>query len=207
MKVQLFSDAMGEISAKYIDEALTYYRVRKHRTTGNWMKSCVAACLAVVLCLGAILATNAEARAAFVGWVKDTYEMFFVYRFSGEADVSAERNDYRPAWIPDGYSEHMIIDVNGGVTVRYKEESGKRMQFGYIHNPNSTEWYFDTTDTIQKSSSVNGRPADMLVSTNEDVASAIMWTAELSDVAFYVTGFFDEDTLINIAESVRESSS
>ena len=207
MKVQLFSDAMGEVSAKYIDEALTYYRVSKHRTTRSWMKSCVAACLAVVLCLGAIMAANAEARAAFVGWVKDTYKIFFVYRFSGEADVSAERSDYRPAWIPDGYFEYMTIAENGGVTVLYKEESGKRMRFGYIHNPNSTEWYFDTMDTIQKSSTVNGQPADVLVSTNEDIASAIMWTAELCDVAFYVTGFFDEDTLINIAQSVKEVSS
>ena len=171
------------------------------------MKKFFVILLAAVLCLGAILATNAEARAAFVGWVKDTYEMFFVYRFSGEADVTTESGDYRPAWIPDGYFEYMTIDENGGVTIRYKQESGKLMQFGYIHNPNFTEWYFDTTDTIQKSSTVNGQPADMLLATNEDVASAIMWTAERCDVAFYVTGFFDEDTLINIAQSVKEVSS
>lgn len=160
--------------------------------------------LAMLIIGGAWLTVDAEARAAFVGWVKETYEMFFVYHFSGKPDVSVEKTDYRPAWIPDGYSEFMTIDENGGVTIVYKNEVGKRMKLGYIHDPNFTGWYFDTKDTIQLNATVNGNPADILMSTSDDVASIVMWTVEDHDVAFYVSGFLDNSQLIQVAESLHK---
>lgn len=33
-----------------------------------------------------------------------------------------------------------------------------------------------------------------------------MWTEESVDVAFYVSGFFDESTLIQLAESTRNTN-
>ena len=129
--------------------------------------------------------------------------MFFVYRFSGKSEDSTEHGQYQLELVPDGYSEKMTIDENGSVTVIYVDNTGKRLKFGYMYNPNSTEWYIDTTNTIHSNSYVNGQPADLFISTSRDVASIIMWTEESVDVAFYVSGFFDESTLIQIAESVQ----
>ena len=132
--------------------------------------------------------------------------MFFVYRYSGETDISVEPRSFRPEQIPDGYSEYMTINESGGVTVLYKHESGKRMKFGYIHNPSSNVWYVDTTDTVRSDSFVNGLPAEIFTSTNKDVASIIVWTDSAENFAFYVSGFFDECELISIAESVRTTN-
>ena len=45
----------------------------------------------ILVCLiacSAWLTVDAEARAAFFGWVKEIYETYFVYRFEGSADYS-----------------------------------------------------------------------------------------------------------------------
>lgn len=177
-------------------------RRAKHPIFYRTMRCAASIVLAILIIGGTWITVDTEARAAFTGWVKETYEMFFVYRFSGEVDVSAEKNDYRPAWIPDGYSEYMTFDENGGVTVLYQDEAGKRMKFGYIQNSGSTGWYVDTTDTIRSDSLVNGQPADLFTSANKATASIILWTDDQENSAFYVSGFFDEDDLIRIAESV-----
>lgn len=178
-------------------------RKADHPVFYRTMQHVASIVLVILIAGGAFITVNAEARAAFVGWIKETYEMFFVYRYSGEADISSEPSNFRPEQIPDGYSEYMTIDENGGVTVLYKHESGKRMKFGYIHNPSSNVWYVDTTDTVRSDSFVNGQPAELFISTNKDVASIIMWTDGAENFAFYVSGFFDENELISIAESVR----
>ena len=158
--------------------------------------------LALLLAGGALLAVSPEARAAFVGWVKETYEMFFVYRYSGDSGASDESSVFRPKQLPDSYTEYMVIDENGCITVLYKNESGKRMKFGYIYNPNSSVWYVDTDGTVQSDTSVNGFPAELFTATHENVASIVMWTDSTKDFAFYVSGFFSEAELISIAESV-----
>lgn len=160
--------------------------------------------LAVLIASGAWLAVDAEARATFVGWIKETYEMLFVYRYSGGIGIPIEEKNYRLGWIPEGYSEYLTIDENGGLTVLYKHESGKLMKFGYIHDPNSNVWYVDTLDTVRSDSLVNGIPADLFISKSSDVASIVMWTVDSENSAFYISGFFDEKELISIAESVKE---
>ena len=191
-----------EFSPEFLRKIERLKRRAKHPVFYKTMRRVASIALAILITGGAWITVDAEARAAFVGWVKEVYEEFFVYRYSGEADVSAEKSDYRPSQEPDGYSEYMTIDENGGVTVFYKDEAGRRMKFGYIHNPSFTEWYVDTTDTMRTDSSVNGQPADLFTSTNKDVASIIMWTNDAENSAFYVSGFFDENQLISIAESV-----
>lgn len=63
MNAQIFSEALGEISEKYIKESLTYQCPTKRPHT--WLKRCIAACLVVALCFGALLATSETASAAF----------------------------------------------------------------------------------------------------------------------------------------------
>lgn len=192
-----------EFSPEFLRKIERLKRRAKHPVFYKAMRRVASIVLAILITGGAWITVDAEARAAFVGWVKETYEMFFVYRHSGEVDVPTEPNDYRPERIPDGYSEYMTIDEHSGATVLYKHESGKRMQFGYMYNPGAAGLFVDTTDTIQSDSQVNGKPADLFTSTNKDVASIIMWTDDVGKYAFYVSGFFDESELISIAESVN----
>lgn len=203
MNAQIFSDALGEISEKYIEEALTYQRPAKRKRTHIWLKRCIAACLAIVLCFGTLLATSETVSAAFFGWLKETYEMFFVYRSPGGAATSAELMTYRPGWVPEGYSEDEAIAVGNGEAVYYTNEQGMFMTFSYADNSSATGFFVDVSQTTKYQVEVNGCSADLFISNDPNASSCIMWINE-HNTAFYISAFLDGDELIQLAESVTE---
>ena len=163
----------------------------------------IAAMFAVII-IGAssFIGVNAEARAAFVGWVKEVTGNLFVYRYEGEADVNVVPEDYRPAWLPDGYTEFFVDDTEDTVSVAYANEAGEILHLSYIHNPDETTWFVNTSNTVQKDANVNGAQADMFISTDSATSSAIMWVDQYN-TAFMISAFLDEETLIYVAEHIE----
>ena len=75
MNEQLFSEAMGELSDKYITEAINYKAKKKEKTVFFWIKRCVAvASLIFVVGFVLLMAISTEARAAVWGWVREFAE-------------------------------------------------------------------------------------------------------------------------------------
>lgn len=78
MNAELFTDAMSQISDKYIVETLNYPCKSKRRPTIIWFKrSAAVACLAIVLCFGTVMTVSVEARAAVSGWVIQSINDWF----------------------------------------------------------------------------------------------------------------------------------
>ena len=186
-------------------------RIRKLKHKANHpflygsIRRIAAIILVVFLGLGLWLTVDNSARAIFIGWIKETYEMFFVYRYSDEEtilhDSDSEMRNYRPTWIPEGYKEYKTTELNGSVTVQYIGDGENRLRFSYISGVHATNWFVDTTDTVQSTAYVNGREAELFISQSESVSSILMWTADNQD-AFYVCGFVPAEDLIRMAESV-----
>ena len=82
-------------------------RRANHPVFYKTMQRVASVVLAILIGGGAWLTVDVEARAAFFGWVKEVYETFFVYRFSGDADMSTKTSNYEPNWIPDGYTKSL----------------------------------------------------------------------------------------------------
>lgn len=159
----------------------------------------------ILVCLiacGAWFTVDAEARSAFFGWVKEIYETYFVYRFEGNADYSESSVAYRPTWLPEGYTEFYVDDIDATTVVSYQNADGLLLTFRYTHNPNETDWFIDATHAVIKETTVNGYPAEILLADNITTASVIAWTDE-QDSAFYVSGFLSESELIKIAENIQ----
>ena len=159
----------------------------------------------ILVCLiacGAWFTVDAEARSAFFGWVKEIYETYFVYRFEGNADYSESSVAYRPTWLPEGYTEFYVDDIDATTVVSYQNTDGLLLTFRYTHNPNETDWFIDATHAVIKETTVNGYPAEILLADNITTASVIAWTDE-QDSAFYVSGFLSESELIKIAENIQ----
>lgn len=159
--------------------------------------------LALLICASAWLAVDVEARAAVFGWIKEVYESFFVYRFEDDSNTEVTPPDFRPSWLPDGYSEFTVNDIAGTIMVIYVNDAGEMLKFSYAHNPVQTDWFVDTTDTVRTSITICGKQADLLTSTNPVIASAILWTTP-DNTAFYISGFLSEANLIKVAENIQE---
>ena len=163
----------------------------------------IAVILLTLLIAGTVwISVDADARAAFFGWFNEVIGNSFVYHHNESANGNTKPVDYRPLWIPDGYSENTVNVFVDETTVLYKSEAKGYLRFSYIISLEKRSWYLDITDADIKDCCVNAQPAQLFISKLDSVASGITWTTE--DSVFLITGFVTEAELIRMAESVEE---
>ena len=163
----------------------------------------IAVILLTLLIAGTVwISVDADARAAFFGWFNEVIGNSFVYHHNESANGNTKPVDYRPLWIPDGYSENTVNVFVDETTVLYKSEAKGYLRFSYIISLEKRTWYLDITDADIKDCCVNAQPAQLFISKLDSVASGITWTTE--DSVFLITGFVTEAELIRMAESVEE---
>ena len=156
--------------------------------------------LVIFIGSGTWLSVNAEARAAFFGWVKEIYETYFVYRYEGEVD-NIHQTNYRPTWVPDGYVETLCENDGNAVFVVYSDNAGNVMNFNYTVDPSEPIWFIDRNNSITMQTSINGNAAELFVSTDSNTGNSIIWSTE-DNTSFFISAFLSEEELIRMAESV-----
>ena len=99
MTPELFSDAMNEIGAKYVEEALTYKRPAQRSFWSKLAKRAAMVALVALLALSGFAAASPAARAAMIHWVETwtgsqvSYECFLL----GIHTVRKVCGGYQPA--------------------------------------------------------------------------------------------------------------
>lgn len=105
--------------------------------------------------------------------------------------------------MPDGCELLTVEETAGGETYIYKDKSGLLAQFYYIYDPDSQKLYIDTVEYISEPVSINGHSGEMYISIYDDETSSIVWTDNSTNTLFYVSGPYEKDTLIKIAENIQ----
>lgn len=162
----------------------------------------IAIFILALLAAGMIwISVDPDARAAFVGWISEITGSYYKYHHEGKTTDAINSADYRPSWIPDGYSEESVRSFNDKTTVRYKNNEGILLRFSYVNTQRESNWQFDISRGHTQSCHVGEYMATLFISNTDDVASSVMWI-DSYDTALSVTGFVSETDLIKIAESV-----
>ena len=169
----------------------------------------IAAMFAVII-IGAssFIGVNAEARAAFFGWIKELTDDYLIYRYEEEpvSDAGPASNveslAYLPTWIPEGYSKSFVNDKTNRTVVAYSNDAGELIRLSYIYNSGETDWFISTESTVKESATVNGNKADLFISTDPDTSGGGIWVDQ-SNTVFMLTGFLDVDDLLKMAESIQ----
>lgn len=161
-----------------------------------------ASILVSILVAGSFWLTfDGEARAAFIGWIKETYKTFFTYQYTGP-DSENLSVQYYLSYIPEGYTE-VLSDCSGiSGDALYVNADGDYLRFSYISDPDSSVFQIDTNSTKHYRVAVNMISADYFEAIDPNVSSGILWMDE-NHYLFYVTGYFDQAQLIRIAENVE----
>lgn len=195
-------DCTHEFSAEFERKMKRITRRANHPILYRTLRSVASIILVITIGFGSVLAVSAEARAAVFGWVKEQYESFYEYFFEGEVEL-AESAKYQPGWMPDGCELLTVEETAGGETYIYKDKSGLLAQFYYIYDPDSQKLYIDTVEYILEPVSINGHSGEMYISIYDDETSSIVWTDNSTNTLFYVSGPYEKDTLIKIAENIQ----
>lgn len=165
----------------------------------------IAACLLLAALLSGctVLAVSPEARAAFVGWVRETYETWFVYRYVGENRGIPEDISYYPAWIPDGYYESSRFDTDAYTIIVYEDDDNNMITFYYAYDADATSLYLEQEGVNIKPVRIGDIYADLYVDEIKGNANSLVWVDEKSGVLFCISANCNEEELIRIAESVE----
>ena len=195
------SNELLEIPPEFEKKIERLKRRAKHPAFYKTIYRVASIALAILITSSVWITVDGEARAAVVGWIKEIYETYVVHIFDSKTPIIGESVDYRPTWLPDGYTELYCDDSEDTVFVAYSNDEGQMMNFSYIYAPDETKWLVDRNNALVTRAKVNDCVAELFISTDPDNANAIMWSNE-DNTAFYLSAFLDEAELIRIAESV-----
>lgn len=166
----------------------------------------IASIVLALLISGATwIAVDAEARAAFFGWVKEIYETYFVYRIEDSDSSIPANSDYRPIWLPDGYTESIIDTTGSTVTIIYTNADNQMLTFRYTYSPDEIDWFVDVEQVRIKTTTINGNSAEILIAEDANNANGIMWTID-NECACYISACLSESELVQMAESVQQKN-
>lgn len=146
------------------------------------------------------MTVDTEAREAFIGWIPEIREDYFVYHFSDDVGCTIERRSYCPGWLPEGSEEFYAEDGSENATILYTDADGYFIKFYYADAPNYSDLFVISDDLEAIDTFANGQPAIFLLSHDLEVSSALLWTED--HIAFYLHAFLEQDELTYMAESV-----
>ena len=204
MNAQLFTDAMSELNDKYVMEAVSYQRKSKPQFN-TWLSKVACVFLAVLLTGSAVLTFSVEARAAFFGWVREQVETYYMYFFEGNAAVM-EPAKYELGWMPENCIFVTSYETAGGEVYIYTDERDTLIQFTYTSEPDNEKVYVDYAEYTEKQVTINGNTASLFIAPSEDNTDGIVWTDPNTNTLFFISGHFDQETFVKIAENVKEKN-
>lgn len=204
MSAEVFSEAMGLIGEKYIMEAVTYQK-KKNIIFKVWFSRVAGILLAILLAGSAVLAFSPAARAAFLGWIRQQYETFYVYTFAGSND-NIKPVHYELGRVPEGFTFSTVFEIEGGESHVYIGPNGEIGEFGYSVAPDGIALYIEAAECEHRSVIINGLPGDLYLPKDRSSRTELLWVDDSTGTMFTLGFQVDPEVLISIAETIQVKS-
>ena len=111
---------------------------------------------------------------------------------------------YELSYVPENCIFVTSYETAGGEVYIYTDERDTLIQFSYTSEPNKEDTYLIHEEAERINVAVNNYPAEIFITPSEDETDGIVWIDPDTNTLFSISGHFDEDTLIQMAESVKE---
>ena len=184
--------------------------IRKHQRkalANRMMRRVAIIFLVLLLGVSSFLAVNAEARAAFVRWIRQAYDNVIVYRFQGAPEEQIPR--YTLTWVPEGFEETERIETDQSLQLLYTNEETEELfafEVSLVHEGKESYIIMDSDRYQHESLTVWGNRAEYDQEAAPDEPDILMWFNSDETLVFYLHGFFDKAVMLRIAENVKQSS-
>lgn len=184
--------------------------LRRHKRAPARRAMRRVACLVLVCLLGSgvFLTTNAQAREAFFGWIREQVEGAQRYFHTGKATLPEEIVHYQIT-VPEEYTLVSGLTSDTFVNQGYESPSGGYISFSYQYETenSSGNLYVMDTEAQRTQVEIHGSPADLYLSDDPESSNTIIWMDQKTGALIEVTAFLGADDLLSLAETVTEGSS
>ncbi len=208
--VEAIPSGEREFSERFLDKMnalLSLDRLRRKRRQ-LWHRV-ASVFLAFLLGTSIFLATNPEARATFLAWVREVYENSVLYRFFGKPAENFPR--YELGWIPQGFilDSEIETDIDGNKqrNLLYENpESGGSFVFCYQTISEDIEMVVGGLEGEALPDSevilINGIACQYYPAGDFGISS-LVWVDEKLGLVFYLDSNLEKSVMLHIAESVH----
>lgn len=184
-----FLQKMGRIST----EKQRFYPRMNHMAA-----SFSAVCLAGIMLF---FCASPTARATVISWIRGQENTYYTYR-STNTSQSDDQLVYTLTAPPEAYQLFADHSDPGHGMVVYTSESGQLLTFQYTADNGSSAMYLDPESAVHSTVQIGDSIADVYIAQAETESSAIVWMDTKTNYLLTLTGFFTEEELIALAESV-----
>ena len=154
-----------------------------------------------VVASSSFLMFNTEARATFLYWLKGQYKGYMEYRYTG--DGSAQQIAYVLTYIPEGYYEKEISEMEGMNIAIYHNDLGNQIAFMSSSGTDAISLFI--SDENAQEVMVGNIKADYYQAEAEDENSVIVWYSADRATIFSISAALSKEEIIKVAESVEEN--
>ncbi len=197
-----------EFSPGFVKRMRRVLRRGSHPNVYRGLRRVAGFLLVLLLSCSVWLAVDTEAREAVFGWLSERVEGAYHYFFHGDGTNQTQVVWYVLSEIPEGYREEDVFETDAYTEITYVETTTDRyLSLGWLHPSIETETpelFFLTVDMEQDPAQVNGRAAEFYRDDTGNMANVIVWRDEENDTLLYLSGYFDKETIIDMAESVKQ---
>lgn len=189
-----------EFSSKFERKIKHLIRKANHPMIFRTLRAVASIILVIFIGFGSILTVSAEAREIVFGWVREQCESFYDYFFVGEISSAAPAK-YYPNWVPDNCTFLTSYETAGGEEFIYSNDQEMLIQFTYISNPNNESLHTDGVEYKKYPIKVNNYLGEIGIAPVCTETNYIVWVDTTQNILFYISGNYDEDTLLKMAEN------
>ena len=195
-------ECVYQFSPKFEKKLKRLTRRANHPILYRSLRMVASVLLVFMIGFGSILTVSTEAREIVFGWMRVRYQSMYEYFFEGEIE-NPENVTYYPQWLPEDCKFETSYSTLGGEVYIYFTPRDSLVQFSYISKSNE-KLYMDGVDAEQKDVMINGGSGKLYISHNEGQTSSLIWMDKSRTVLFSISGDYDEEVLIKMAENIVE---
>lgn len=155
--------------------------------------------LALILTSAVWLSVDVRAREAFFGWIRETYEAYFVYRYAGETPAEAESSHYQPTALPPDWVEMDRLFKETSATIVYRDADERLNYVTYMVSSSDPAVVIETKEPAAVT--VGETKAEYYPSNGEDESNTLIW--EQDGTILILSAYLPQEQMIWIAENIK----
>lgn len=167
------------------------------------MKRVACAAIVFILACGLLFTFSSDVRAAVMKWFKIKNDDYMHYSYVGD-DEETSPAKYYLSQIPDGYTLVENLSRSIGDVSIYADENGRYLIFYYYYGLRGTEINSGGGEYESHTVQIENITADVYLACDSANSSAIVWFNEDNTILFQISGYLDEETLIDLVKKVSE---
>lgn len=158
--------------------------------------------LAAILVGSMYLAVDTEARAAFLGWIKEVYEHSIVYRILPKPTAKA-LPQCELTWLPEGFDETNTYENETMYYTLYNNPATEDMIVFVCRLLNDETQAEFITDQQAEHLLVNGMEAEFFAASNDFDFNNLLWIDSHVGVVCTIDSSIGKSSILHIAEGVK----